>query len=265
VRSIALATVAAAALAASPAGAEDEDPPCPAGTAPTATIHADDLEDVERAPLIATHTIDMELETSDGESIDDFEFEVPPGVRKPQREAPRFQADTPGAVLIKARWLTFSNQLGTFCTATTEGTVTVEPARRPRFSPPPRRSASTEIDWFLRLGKHVDRRPIQLRVRAIHRARVPRRSARLRTVTYALRVGDKGVSLGGNSERVLRTPAGRFFATFRSNGDIWVGMRELRRPAFGIDLQLVQGGHTLGRTRLKARCNAYFCRYRTVR
>ena len=78
---------------------------------------------------------------------------------------------------------------------------------------------TTEIDWYLRFGKEVDRRPVELRVRAVRRARLPAVVA-VKTVTYALRRGDRGVSLAGNSERRLRTPAGR-------------------RPALGIDLQFV--------------------------
>lgn len=268
VRIVLVVTMAAVLLSALPAGAQDdEDPPCPAGAAPSATIHASDLED-SGGPLTATHTIDLTLETSEGETVDEMELEVPPGVRKPERGFPRFQADSPGPVPVRARWQHFSEQTGSVCTATTEGTISVLPAKRPKYVPPRRRSRTTELDWFVRFGKNFDLRPVQVRVRAVRRARVPRPSARVRTVTYALRAGDKGVSLGGNSERVLRTPAGRFSVTFGHDDDLWVALRNLphgRRPAFGVDLQLVQGGRRLGRTRLKGRCNSFYCSYRSVR
>ena len=237
--------------------------------APTATFHPDDGEDAGGAPLTATHTIGLRLETSEGEEVDEFEIDVPPGVRIPERGRTAFQVDSPGPVTITARWEHYSPQMNADCTASTQGTIDIQPARRPKFDPPRKRSLTTELDWFVRFGKNMDRRPIQVRIRAIRRARVPRRSVAVRTVTYALRRGDKGgVSLSGNSERVLRTPAGRFSVTFGHDDDLWIALRNLphgRRPAFGVDLQLVQGGTHPRRTRLKGRCNAYYCSYRTVR
>jgi len=260
--------MAAVLLPALPAGAQDDAPPCPPGVAPAATFRPGDSEDADGAPLTATHTIDLRLETSEGEEVDEFEIDVPPGVRIPERGRTAFQADSPGPVTITARWEHYSPQTNADCTASTQGTIDIQPARRPKFDPPRKRSLTTELDWFVRFGKNMDRRPIQVRIRALRRARVPRRSAPVRTATYGLRSGDKGVSLAGNSERVLRTPAGRFSVTFGHDDDLWIALRNLprgRRPVFGVDLQLVQGGRTVGRTRLKGRCNPYYCSYRTVR
>jgi hypothetical protein len=263
-----LVVLAAAAVAwpAIPAGAQGEDPPCPPGVAPSATIHARDLED-NGGPLTATHTIALELETSDGEIVNEFEVELPPGARERFAGGPAFQVDAPGPVPVRARWRHYSQQAGSDCTASTEGTVTVGAARRPRYVAPPRRGRTTEIDWYVRFGKDADLRPVELRVRTVRRARLPGPSAPQKTAVYALRRGDRGVSVGGNAERVLRTRVGRFHATFDSDDDIWVGMRGHptgRRPVYGIDLQLVQAGRLLGRSRLVGRCNPFYCRYRTV-
>ena len=266
-RVVLVVAMAAVLLPALPAGAQDEAPPCPPGVAPTATFQPGDSEDAGGPPLTATHTIGMRLHTSEGE-VDEFQIEVPPGVRTLERGSPAFRVDSPGPVPVTARWEHYSPQMNADCTASAQATFDIQPARRPKFDPPRRRSLTSELDWYVRFGKNMDRRPIQVRIRAVRRARVPRRSVRVRTATYGLRSGDKGVSLAGNSEKVLRTPAGRFSVTFGHDDDLWIALRNLprgRRPVFGVDLQLVQGGRTIGRTRLKGRCNAYYCSYRTVR
>jgi hypothetical protein len=107
-----------------------------------------------------------------------------------------------------------------------------------------------------------------MRLRGVRRARLPGRSAPLQTVTFAFRRGDRGLSYDGRAIRVLRSAGWRFQATFgHSRRDIRIDMLNYPGPGkrFGIDLELVQAGRVIGRTRARGRCSYLVCRYRSVR
>ena len=264
----ALLAVAAVAGLAAPAAAQTE-PPCSAGEAPTATLRGYDVED-SGGPLTATHTIALELESSDG-PVQDFTVDLPPGAEATQAgAAPAFRVNAPGPVRVTARWSHSSG--GSTCTASSETTLSVEAARPPRLSVPRRSSIQmTELGWRLRVVANADRRPVEWRLRGVRSARRPPASAPVQTVTYALRRGDRGLS-GSGSGRVLRSAGWRFHFDVFYRNKIDVRMHRFqrsRRRGFGFELTVVQAGRRIGRTRAIGRCRfssvGPLCRYRTVR
>jgi hypothetical protein len=254
-------------LAVAPAASAQDggDPPCAAGVAPSATIRAKDLEDAG-GPLTATHTITLDLETADG-LFPDFTVALPPGARVLHGSAsPRFQVDAPGSVPITATWSHFDPGSGSYCNASASTTLSIGAAKPLRYIAPRRHRLLTSLDWRVRYGKDSDLRPVELRVRGVRRARLPGASASRRKLTFALRDGDKGLTLAGTAERVLRSAGWTFHATFFGRNQLGVSMMNLPRGrSFGFELELVQAGRRLGRTRAVGRCSQLICRYRLVR
>jgi hypothetical protein len=105
-----------------------------------------------------------------------------------------------------------------------------------------------------------------VRLRGLGRARLPGASALVQTLTLALRRGDRG-RWWGQPERVLRSAGWRFAVGFRDGGDIFVELRTFRGRArgFGFELELVQAGRRIGRTRGVGSCGYLLCDYRTIR
>ena len=256
------------AAAAGPAGAQGE-PACPPGTPSGAVLRAADAENTGRG-LIATHTISLTVETSDGVEIDEFELVLPPGAQ-PVRAgpSPAFRSDAPGPVHVVARWSYLG--AGGPCTATTEGTFVMEPARTPRFVAPRRgRRGISELLWSLRVGAETDLRPVEVRLRGAQRARLPGPSAPVRTLALGLRPGDPNRMLLG-SGRVLASAGWRFRIGPFFDGEFPIRMSKPGRPTrrgFGFELELVQGGVRIGRTRAVGRCEftvvGPLCRARTT-
>ena len=240
------------------------DPPCPAGVAPGATFRADDLQD-RGGSLTATHTIGLELLIAgEVDPQTEFEVSVPPGVTTGWQGSPTVRADAPGPLPITATWLYYPPG-GNPCTASAQTTLTLEAAGAPRYLAPRRsRGYTTQFEWFLRWGKNADLRPVELRVRGVRRARLPSSSAPAKKLTFSLRGGDKGAFYFAGRERAVRSAGWKF-----SVGSLHDWPRILmhgagRRRGFGIDLQLLQGGHRIGRTRIVGRCDSLACHYRAV-
>jgi hypothetical protein len=261
-----LLLAAVAALPAGPAAAQESDPPCAPGVAPPGTLRAMDTED-GGGPLTATHTIALELETAEGPE-EEFAVALPPGVEArwvgPNRG---FRVDGPGPVPVTATWQHYDPATVSYCTASAEATFDVEAAKPLRFVPArPRRGRIAGLEWRVRFGKDADLRPVEVRLRGVRRARVPRPSVPVKTLTLALRRGDKG-RWWGQPERELRSAGWRFAVGFRDVGDIFVEMRTFRGRArgFGFDLELVQAGRRVGRARGVGRCGYLLCDYRSVR
>lgn len=253
-------------LSAAPAAAQDY-PPCPPGFGAGATLHASDLEDAGGS-LTATHTISLTLETSDGE-FPDFTVALPPGARRRFAGGPAFQFDAAGPVTITATWSDFHPSTGDWCTASTTGTFDLHPPEPLRFVPPRRASRlMTELQWRIHVGENADLRPIEARLRGVRRARFPRASAPVQTMALVLRRGD-GRALP-DVGRVLRSAGWRFrFAPTYPEAGFTVRMSDVkksRRRGFGFELDFVQGGERIGRTRAKGRCEftvvGPLCRYR---
>jgi hypothetical protein len=267
VRSLAV-LVLSLALAPAASAQEEIDPPCPPGVAPSATIRAEDLRD-RGGSLTATHEIALELQVTDRpDPIDEFALSVPPGVKTGYAGTPTIQVDTPGQVTVTATWSDYYPQIGTSCSTSTPATLDIEPARPPQLVTRGRSSGyTTAFEWFLRWGKDADLRPVELRVRGVRRARLPRASASVQKTLLGLRSGDRGAPV--ERIRVLRSGGWKFTASpWGDGGEIRIHMHDFARggrPGFGIDLELVQAGRRLGRARLVGRCDSLACRYRKVR
>jgi hypothetical protein len=261
----AAAAVSTFALPGTALGQDDPPPPpCPPGVPGDVTISASDLED-NGGPLTATHTIDLYVQAGDRE-IDEYRLELPPGAERRNGGA-TFSVDAPGPVTVRLSWREFEN--GSECSASAETTVNVEPASPVRYSGPRRRSTlMNSLHWSVSARKNADLRPVEMRLRGARRARLPRASAPVQTVTFAFRRGDRGLSYNGRAIRTLRSAGWRFQATFgHTERDVQIDMIHYPGPGkgFGIDLELVQGGRVIGRTRAVGRCSYLVCRYRTVR
>ncbi len=244
---LALALIAPLLLA-GPAAAQTPAPPCPPGVAPSVTLRAADA-------LIATHTIALELETADGAIIDDFKLTLPAGARA-VRAGPSlgFQAETPGAVSVTATWLEYDRNADADCSASVAATFTLAAPRPLKLvAPRPGARGISELDWSLRVGKRSDLRPVEVRLRGIPRARLPAASAPVQKITLGLRDGDPGRMLTG-SGRVLRSAGWRFRVGPFFRNDFPIRMTNPKKSRFGFDLQLVQAGRRIGRTRGVGRC-----------
>ena len=259
---VALALIAPLLLA-GPAAAQTPAPPCPPGVAPSATLRAAD-------ELIATHTIALELETADGAFIDDFKLTLPAGAKAVQAgPSLGFQADTPGPVAVTATWLEYDRNADADCTASAAATFTLAAPRALKFVAP--RSGSrgvSELNWSLRVGRRSDLRPVEVRLRGIAHARLPAASVPVHKITLGLREGDPGRMLTG-SGRVLRGAGWRFRVGPFFRDEFPIRMTGPKKRRFGFDLQLVQGGRRIGRTRGVGRCEftsvGPICRVRIAR
>jgi hypothetical protein len=269
-RSLLLALLAA--LVACPAAA-DAAPPCPPGVAPSATLRASDLER-DGGPLTATHTINLELETADGAVIDDFTLVLPPGaVAVRSGPSPSFHADAPGPVQVTATWTEYDRTADADCSASVQATFTLEPPKPLKFIAPRLGSRGiSELDWSLRAGKASDLRPVQVRLRGVRRARLPGASAHVQTLALGFRAGDPGRMPFGTG-RVLRSAGWRFRIGPFFQSEFPIRMYKVERGrgkrGFGFELELVQGGRRIARTRGIGSCRftslGPLCRARTMR
>jgi hypothetical protein len=263
---VAVVAVLAAFVPAATAGAQDDDPPpppCPAGVPANVRMSASDLED-NGGSLTATHTINVYVE-ADGEEVNEFRLQLPANA---QARGTAFRVEVAGPVTVRATWRHLEPGADP-CTASAETTVNVEPAKPLRYRGPARRSTfMNSLHWNVSSGKDADLRPLEMRLRGVRRARLPRASAPVQTVTFTFRRGDRGLSYNGRAIRMLRSAGWRFQATFgRTPRDVQIDMINYPGPGkgFGIDLELVQAGRVIGRTRAVGRCSYLVCRYRTVR
>jgi len=268
------ATVAMAAVVLTgPAGAQDGSapPPCAPGVAPAATIRGFDVED-GGGQLTATHTIGLEARNRDG-VVPGVEFTLPAGAQNRGTETnPSFSIDTPGPVSLTGTWSHFDDDAQASCTASTQGTLRLRPAKALSFEGlPPGPSFADAYSVALRTGKNADLRPVQFRLRGVKRARLPGRGARVRKATIALRRGDSGLSRG--ESRVMRVAGWRFRIgnidehDVLFNTDLVDNRRGRRGPSFGFGyaIELVQAGHRVGRMRAIGRCGYLGCRWRALK
>jgi hypothetical protein len=267
-----LIAFAAAPLASASARPPDPaDPLCPPAAVPPVTLSAGDLEDGDR-DLTATHTITLYAEDAEGIEIDDFALALPPGVQTVRGEADSFRSDAPGLATVTAQWQHLvlvdgtAVPRGSHCTATTTATFNLEPPKPLRVSLP-RPGGMSELFWRLRAGEDADLRPVEARLRGVRRARLPRSSTPAQTFTIGLRAGDKPMFDGAG--RVLRSAGWRFrFGPyFRREFPIRMSKFEKsRRLGFGFELEFLQGGARIARTRGLGRCVFEYglrCRWKT--
>jgi hypothetical protein len=265
--------VAPIALLAGPAAAQASDLPCPPGVAPSATLTASDLER-DSGPLTATHTINVEVDEGNGVVLNDFTLALPPGaVAVRSGPSPSFRADAPGPVTVTATWSEYDLNTDSDCTASLRATFTLAAAKAPKFIAPRLGSRGiSELEWSLRVGGGTDLRPVQVRLRGVRHRRLPGASAHVQTLALGLRSGDPNRLLFGTG-RVLRSAGWRFRIGPFFRGEFPIRMYKVERGhgrrGFGFELELVQGGRRIGRTRGVGSCRftsvGPFCGVRTMR
>jgi len=179
-RAVLAATVALPAFVLTgPAGAQNGSaPPCAPGVAPAATIRGFDVED-GGGQLTATHTISLEARDSNG-PLRNVTFTLPPGTEaRGTASDPAFSIATPAPVPVTATWSHYVEADGSTCTASAQGTLQVRPATELKFIGLRRGTWTFEtFGSVIRAGKNADLRPVQLRLRGVRRARLPRPRAR---------------------------------------------------------------------------------------
>jgi hypothetical protein len=233
-------------------------PACPPGIPPEPSIRAYDVED-EGGQLTATHTIALEAQDRDG-PLRNVAFTLPPSVATRGTEGtPAFSLDTPGRVPVTATWSHYVEADGSTCTASADTTLRIEAAKPLRFTAPrPGLTQSGHLGWSTRAGNNADLRPVAVRLRGVQRAQ---------KLTLALRRGDDGVGWGSRP-RVLRAAGWSFHFGLAEEHAILVTARAPergRRREFGFELEFVQAGRRIVRTRATGVCDQLGCRYRIRR
>jgi hypothetical protein len=265
---VALTAIALAGPAAAQSGTE---PPCPPGEV-HATIRASDFEDAG-GPLTATHTIGLELREG-GARVPRPKFTLPGAARARGTDLePAFSLDTPGPAQVSATWTHYVDNDAEFyaCTATTQRTLQLKPPRPLTFDRPI--PPTLGLEYFragIRAGKDADRRPVEVRLRGVRRARLPGPGSRLQRVTLAFRDGDAGMPV--TSTRKLRAAGWKFHLGFVSRDEIGIGAQVIdshrgrrgRARGFGLRIVFVQAGHRVGSIRATGRCGYLGC-YGTLR
>lgn len=252
-------------------------PPCPAGTE-MPTITAQDFEAGSGGTLTATHTIDIDANFSDGLGRDDFQASVPAGVTVRPRgpSGVSVLSDAPGALPITLTW-TEHPLGGDDCTASTSTTLQLQAPTPLRFGKLPRGLRPKLIRIHGKyygggyaltalIGRYTDRRPVELRLRGIARARLPSPAMPFKIVTVALRSIDPGF----DKQRYLRSP--KWQVTGRVNFESTAMFVEATMKTgsvhdhpIGYELQVLQAGRLMIRVREAGTCNFGSCTWRIMK
>jgi hypothetical protein len=270
-RCLVLAGLVAAAVGAPPDAGAQGGAPCPPG-GPTATVTAQDRQ-AGAGALTATHDIDIDTELSDGSRPDDLRISAPAGVHV---KGLALISDTPGPLPITVSWTQLQSD-GTDCTASTSVTLQLAaPAplsfgRLPRSLQPKKikfRGKYRNAGWALtaRVGRSTDLRPLELRLRAIARVRLPSASMPFKTVSASLRDLEPGL----DRQRFLRGP--KWQITTRTNYpftalfvEAGVKTGSSHDHPLGLEFQALQAGRLIIRVRAAGKCNFGGCTWRTFK
>jgi hypothetical protein len=246
--------------------------PCPAGTE-MPTITASDFEAGSGGALTATHTIDLDAKFSDGLGRDDLQFTAPAGVTV-KAQGPTgatLSSDAPGAVPVTVSWTEHQSD-GTDCTASTGTTLQLQAPTPLTFGKLPKalrgKFAKFSGGYALTalISRYTDRRPVEMRLRAIARTRLPSPAMPFKVNTVALRGSDPGFG----SQRYLRGPklqvTGRVnFAGTAFFLEARVKTGSIHNHPIGYELQVLQGGRLMLRVREAGKCNFGGCKWRTLK
>ena len=242
------------------------------------TITAQDFEAGSGGTLTATHTIDIDANFSDGLGRDDFQASVPAGVKVRQHgsSGASIVSDAPGAVPVTLTW-TEQPLGGDDCTASTSTTVQLQAPTPLRFGKLPRALRPKLLKVHGKyygggyaltalIGRYTDRRPVELRLRGIARARLPSPAMPFKVVTASLRSLDPGLG----RQRYLRSP--KWQVTGRVNYKMTAFFLEARMKTgsihdhpVGYELQVLQAGRLMLRVREAGTCNLGSCTWRIMR
>jgi hypothetical protein len=263
-----VAGLAAAAVAAVPEAGAQDGAACPPG-GPTPTVTAQDRQAGAGGTLTVTHDIDIDTSFPDGSSPD-VQLNAPAGVHV---KGSALISDTPGPLPITLSWAQLQDD-GTECNASTSATLQLQAPAPLSFGKLPRSLRPKAIrlhgkyyggGWVLRalIGRYTDRRPLELRFRAIARVRLPSASMPFKTVTASLRDLEPGI----DRQRYLRGP--RWQITARTNYphtalfvEAGVKTGSAHDHPLGYEFQALQAGRPMIRVRAAGKCNFGGCTWR---
>jgi hypothetical protein len=273
-----LVAVLAALVAAATSGAGAQAAaPCAPGTVTGATVKSSDARTGDGGALVATHDIDLRVDFADTSVVDDstIQWSAPPGATLKPNDGPlefaTLQSDTAGAVPITVSWM--QSVLGSTdeCSASTSTTIQLQPAAPFHLSKAPKEVKSKLFgawDWESEVGSQVDRRPIELRLRGVTRARLPGANVPFKVTTIALRSSDPG----SGRQRTIRLHHGWWAVDARFDSDdqrfIMRGSSHIgftKHHSLGYELQLLQANRLLLRIRATGTCYFDGCVWRTLK
>jgi hypothetical protein len=276
-RYLAVAVLAAAAAVMMASEGAEGAAPCPAGTA-VPTITASDFEAGSGGALTATHRIELDATFADGFGRNDMQFSAPAGVtvKAAGSSGATLISDTPGAVPVTVSWTEFLSD-GTECTGSTSTTLQLQAPTPLQFGKLPRSLQPQRVKFHGKyyssgyapvaaIARYTDRRPVELRFRAIARAKLPSPALPFKVVTVALRSSDPGFG----KQRYLRGP--RWLVTGNVNYkatyfflDSRVKTASVHDQPVGYELQVVQAGRLMLSVREAGKCNLGGCVWRTMK
>jgi hypothetical protein len=251
--------------------------PCPAGTA-VPTITANDFEAGNGGALTATHRIELDAAFADGFGRNDMQFSAPAGVKVKAAgsSGATLISDAPGAVPVTVSWTEFLSD-GTECTASTSTTLQLQAPTPLQFGKLPRslhpklvkfhgKYYSSGYSLVAAIGRYTDRRPVELRFRAVARTRLPSPAMPFKVVSVALRGSDPGF---GN-QRNLRGPRWLVTGDVNYKGtDFFLYSRvktaSVHDQPVGYELQVAQAGRVMLDVREAGTCNLGGCTWRTMK
>jgi hypothetical protein len=236
-------------------------------------VTAQDRQAGKGAALTATHDIDIGVsDLSDGSRAEDVKISAPAGVHVIGNDT--VISDTPGPVPITVSWA----QVDPIeCTGSTTTTLQLQAPAPLSFGKLPRSLQLKRIKfqgkyhnagWGLTglLRPNTDRRPLELRLKAIARARLPKASMPFKVVMASLRDLEPGI----DRQRYLRGP--KWQVTSRTNFphtavfvEAGVKTGSSHDHPLGLEFQALQGGRLIIRVRAAGKCNFGGCTWRTFK
>jgi hypothetical protein len=276
-RYLAVVVLAAAGVATMPGAGAQGAAPCPAGTE-IPTITGEDLQAGSGGALTATHTIQLDVNFSNGLGRDDLQFSAPAGVTVKAHgpSGATLISDAPGAVPVTASWSEFQAD-GTECTSSASTTLQLQAPTPLEFGKLPRslqpklirlhgKYYSSGYALGATIGRYTDRRPVELRLRAIARAKLPSPAMPFKVVEVALRNSDPHFG----DQRYLRGP--RWLVTGHINyaGTAFflesrVKTGSSRAHPVGYELQVLQAGRLMLAVQQAGKCDFGGCVWRTMK
>jgi hypothetical protein len=235
-------------------------------------VTAQDRQAGAGGTLTATHDIDLQIDFSDG-SRPDVHITTPAGVHV---DGSTLISDTPGALPITLSWTQLQSD-GSECSASTTTMLQLQAPTPLSFGKLPRSLRPNRIKlhgkyygggWVLTalLGRYTDRRPLELRFRAIARARLPGASMPFKTVLASLRDLEPGI----DKQRYLRGPKWQITSrvNFRRTAlflEAGVKTGSSHDHPLGYEFQALQAGRLMIRVRAAGKCNFGGCTFRTYK
>lgn len=259
-------------VATSGAGAQSAVGPCAPGTVTSATVTVQDSGGPNGGSATATHSLLLQVDFGDSSVVDrdSIQFSAPPPATLKPDGPSEFSGlfdDTPGPVPITVTWLQSISGSIDECSAGTSATIQLQAPVPVHLSKPPIRDVSRGgWEWVTRIGPHADRRPIEVRVRGVRKAKLPGSQVPFKIATVSLRAQDPGLG----KTRYFRTPRFLVTATYQDRFEL-VGeprTKSVHEKPLGYEILVLQAGHQLAHIRAAGKCGDLFgvgCTMRIVK